>query len=250
MSKPRCKLYREDTKEILKYAHYKYDGMFLSLFNGRAFSSLETDLTKALEYLKLPTKGNFYGELFITNKSASAVKTAIAQRWDNLQFAAFASVDLPSDTPLERVEAYAIACGLKFIPYELFDARLTNYPLPYGVEGYVFKTSNLNSWYKWKPQLTMDCIVLDLSPGNGKYAGIYGSLRVGVYDAYGNLVEIADVGSGFTDDERTRLTVGDIGRVVEVGYQCIGSAGRLRHPIFKRWRDDKLARDCQLETQV
>ena len=31
----------------------------------------------------------------------------------------------------------------------------------------------------------------------------------------------------------------DIGRIVEVEYQRVTRLGKLRHPRFKRWRDDK-----------
>lgn len=34
------------------------------------------------------------------------------------------------------------------------------------------------------------------------------------------------------------------GAVCEVEYQDVASKGRLQHPRFVRWRDDKLAEEC------
>ena len=37
-----------------------------------------------------------------------------------------------------------------------------------------------------------------------------------------------------------------LGKVIEVRYQYIGDKGRLRHPNFVRWRDDKPPDECTL----
>jgi len=34
--------------------------------------------------------------------------------------------------------------------------------------------------------------------------------------------------------------------VMEVSYQYVGDKGRLRHPNFVRWREDKPAAECTL----
>ena len=116
-------------------------------------------------------------------------------------------------------------------------------------EGYVFKNGNKLDWAKWKPSPTIDCYVTGVTMGNGKYAGTIGSVQVSVYsqDRLGVCV-IADV-SGMTDDERETMRelhrYGALcGQVIEVAYQYVGSRGRLRHPRFVRFRDDKSQNMC------
>src|SRR5690606_14492263 len=116
-------------------------------------------------------------------------------------------------------------------------------------EGVVLKDANLFNWYKWKPVKTIDVVITDFTEGDGKYLGYIGSLKVSVYDERGSLIEIANV-SGMTDLERDEITDlatngGLLGRVCEVKYQYVGSGGRLRHPRFKCWREDKPAGECK-----
>ncbi len=124
-----------------------------------------------------------------------------------------------------------------------------------GIEGFVFKNGNLLDWHKWKPVKTIDVVVSGFIDGDGKYIGLIGAMACSVYQhvTIGNrrrsaLVEIANV-SGM--DDRTRILISDdeeghLGRVAEVAYQYVGSKGRLRHPRFMRWRDDKSALDCDI----
>jgi len=118
-----------------------------------------------------------------------------------------------------------------------------------GKEGWVIKNANYFGWWKIKVERTVDCIVMSVVEGKGKYLGQIGALVVGLIDD-GEIKAIANV-SGMNDFERIDLTeMSDEhrikGKVVEVQYQCVG-ANRLRHPRFKRLRNDKLACECVME---
>jgi len=92
-----------------------------------------------------------------------------------------------------------------------------------------------------KHRKTIDLVVQGFQPGRGKYAGMVGSLLCGIGE-----IEIARVG-GMNDAARVAITEADLGRVVEVEYERVASQGRLRHPRFLRWRDDKLPEHCKLD---
>jgi ATP-dependent DNA ligase len=94
-------------------------------------------------------------------------------------------------------------------------------------------------WLKVKPKLTLDLVCTGLLPGVGKYWGKVGSIRVATREG----IELARV-SGMSDEIRDSIRLSDIGRVCEVAYERLGSQGRLRHPRFVMWRDDKTAEQC------
>jgi ATP-dependent DNA ligase len=97
------------------------------------------------------------------------------------------------------------------------------------------------SWSKAKNERTIDLVVMGMRMGKGKYWGMCGSLRLGIGG-----IEVARC-SGMDDDVREIITNDDIGRVVEVKYERMGSKGRLQHPRFMCWRDDKKASDCHFD---
>ena len=104
----------------------------------------------------------------------------------------------------------------------------------------MFKDGNLLNFEKWKPVKTLDAVVTDIKPGKGKYDNQVGALILSVEGR-----EVANV-SGMSDAERAAMGEHNIGQVVEVAYQYVGSKGRLRHPRFIRFRDDKLPEQCLL----
>lgn len=142
------------------------------------------------------------------------------------------------------------------------------------IEGWMLKGSGA-AW-KVKRESTCDLIVTGTKEGNGKYLGLVGALKCSAHavcfdcGGFGELrsetedvctpcpecegkgtvlVEVANV-SGMTDDVREQLSFPDagdpplLGRVCEVEYNLVAAQGRLRHPRFKRWRDDKPAAEC------
>lgn len=114
--------------------------------------------------------------------------------------------------------------------------------LPYGVR-----------WAKVKGEETFDVVVTGFEMSTeGKYAkeGWIKGIKFGQYiKGRGGLLIMKDCGqtSGITEEMRAEVTAFRekiIGRVMEVGCQLRLPSGKLRHPKFLRWRDDKNAKDC------
>lgn len=103
-----------------------------------------------------------------------------------------------------------------------------------GYEGWVFKESHYANWWKLKPKPTIRLRFVEIVPGKtGKRIGGVGSLRCALEDG----TVVCDA-SGMNEETRASITQADVGRVCEVEYQYVGAGGRLRHPQFRRWRDD------------
>jgi hypothetical protein len=273
MSKFPCKVWGPKVRVPLKFAHAKIDGIYVEIFKMpeifggglRIHTSLPSDITEQIisadhdwyhkcnAYLRPGER--LHAELYAPGESSSYVKHALAEK-KPLSLAVFAcqAKQLSVNAPLNTVDEFVTnSYQLAFAPY-LWDIDanvLASRAPPHGIEGWVFKNGNFLDWYKWKPVRTIDCVVLGFTPGEGKYSGQAGALRVGVYvraqgsgiaDSY-LMQEIALV-SGMTDNERALINEHDINRVVECAYQCVGSAGRLRHPRFVRWREDKAPVMC------
>lgn len=277
--------------ETFVEAQVKYDGFRLTFFkqaDGRvlafgadALPSMEyttryphafSSMKHALEaYDAFPRMSSIDGELWVPGHRASEVTACLAdrKRRDQLRYTAFACpVWDGRDESLRPISFARDLCqglGLEFavswpMPMNLLDLKrttqleiLTNIVPHTGGEGFVFKTYNAARWYKWKPTPTVDCVIIGVKDGRGKFAGQVGSLEVAVHRPDGSRRVVASVG-GMDDDTRalmtTMLRAGELyERVVEVKYQYIGAGGRLRHPRFERFRDDKRAAEC-LESQL
>lgn len=223
-----------------KYCHLKLDGHQLIVESNYAWTKNFIDLREQLEFVMLPHMDGFklHGELWAPGYRASAVKTLIKERSEHLRFTCWGVEGLPIDMPLEEVWVWCYEHKIDFAPWWLEQPA----ELPEHAEGYVFKDGNLLNYRKWKPVLTVDAVVTGIKMAKpGKFFGMVGALVVSVEGQ-----EIANV-SGMDDDVRASLSPADIGRVVEVAYQYVGSKGRLRHPRFERFRDDKLPSQCTLD---
>lgn len=78
----------------------------------------------------------------------------------------------------------------------------------------------------------------------------YTAIRLGVYKEDGELVQIGTVSSGLTDALREKISKESesfIGQVVECDIMEKGDAA-LRHPVFKRFRDDKDKEECTFKS--
>ena len=218
------------------------------------------------------------GELYIPGHPATDVPTTLtanAADLPPLQFAPFAAPwfdgDDIRDWPLPKVQS--MLEGIGFGCPRLYDigAVMTTTELAIkrveiaqedieGLclrlarekkwEGFVVKNQHYAEWYKIKPESTCDCVVMDITRSTSltKY-GSMKALIVGCYAPNGNLVKVANVGKGFTDEEREEIIRNRakyLGRVCEVGYQEVSSGMLLGFSKFLRWRDDKPAKECLL----
>lgn len=208
----------------------------------------------------LPPVSSVDGELHVPGGNAGDAAHAIAECSSELTFTPFAvpwwdnydwslndvwvtsefwRANFGTASPLRFAETYMMP------PHETLEGLLEQ-AVDRGIEGWVLKNFNYAEWWKAKPTRSADCVVTGFKDGEGKYIGLVGSLLCSVYlDDETELTEIARV-SGMTDDERLNIDEKrDLGRVVEVEYQDVGNGGRLVHPRFVRWRDDKPAAECR-----
>jgi bifunctional non-homologous end joining protein LigD len=126
-------------------------------------------------------------------------------------------------------------------------------------------------WLKVKVTFDADVVIVGWTEGDGQRAGSLGSLVMAVYDG-DDLRYVGNVGTGFNrdslDDARSRL--GDLEEtdppfptdvvrsrtelrhanwvmpslVAKVEHRQLTSAGRLRAPSFKGFREDKTPEEC------
>lgn len=104
------------------------------------------------------------------------------------------------------------------------------------------------SWIKVKAVQTADGVITGFTRGEGKYQDTIGAIVIGQY-RNGKFVRKITKISGMTDS--VRYEVGSnpskyVGHVVEFAYQNKTDES-YRHPRFKRFRDDKPARECTWE---
>jgi len=117
------------------------------------------------------------------------------------------------------------------------------------IEGWVLKTEHLGKWVKLKPVRTVDAVVVRSNISKSiSFEGGLKAITVAVYDKDKEVV-IASVSCGFTIDYRMSVHADSlIGKVAEIQYDSICAKGRLRFPVFLRWRDDeKTAKECTIE---
>jgi ATP-dependent DNA ligase len=186
------------------------------------------------------------GELNWPGHTSTDVPTALKNKETGLRFTAFYLPTLPSG-PLEQrgrlrqmgfdvpelygPEAYIEPPGLKVLEASATERKL---------EGWVLKEQMDPYWWRIKLKKTYDLIVTGYNIAEtGRHTGKLKSLRCSAY-INGILTEVANV-SGMTDQIRYAVCHADIGRVVEVRSQFRAARGRLRHPRFIRWREDKIS---------
>lgn len=142
-----------------------------------------------------------------------------------------------------------------------------------GDEGIILKDKNSpyefgkrsKAWIKVKREETDDFVLLGITHGTGRRKNVFGALIVGQYDENGKLVNITKVGTGFTDNDLATINA-DIMKMPSVSpyfdtggldiKRCVPpelavevkfmqeSKKAVRHPVFVRFREDKLPEDC------
>lgn len=273
-----CATFDVNSRKRYTYSHLKRDGHFTNVIRNLTgqvsiWTSFPKDITADLtwhpdydKWQSLPKQTSLLGELWLPGKRAEAIRTAINEHDVNLRFDVFAmrvSGDISSNElaahPLEEIAATVAKYGLVFLPftrlpneshklnnaeYAAYIGKLLDYTVSHNVdsEGLVLKNANLSDWCKVKRRRTVDLIITGFNPGSGKFANQIGSIVCRTTEGF----IIADV-SGMTDVQRQWMTERSgelIGKVIEVEYQNVGAQGRLRHPSFVQFRDDKHDNEC------
>jgi len=127
-------------------------------------------------------------------------------------------------------------------------SRLKEQTIEQGYEGVMVKNpysayGQTNSWLKLKKHDTADVFTIGFDLENETYrtTGIPHSWFIGVFDEKGEVVEIGKVGSY---EEGVNPADVKVGTVIEVEYQEVTEARKLRNPFIKRVRFDKLPKEC------
>lgn len=198
-------------------------------------------------YFKGPV--SISGELWRKNLPCSSISTAIKNR-EQLQFMPFWVQNIST---FEYSKLYCEERNLPFIPFKKgpFNAlQLTEYwqdmkQLYYPADGLVFSDGPNTNLCKWKPTKTIDLILVGWRRGKvGQYHGTVGTLICQTAEG----IEVAKC-QGMSQPERAYIKENFpslVGRVIEVEYNGVAEKGRLRHPRFVRFREDKAAADCTL----
>ena len=192
-----------------------------------------------------------------TIKAAEA-KLVHAQIWDVIDYDDFVvgSCVTPYFTRLSLLQSLSMPAKVHLVEthyvQNLDEARkiFTDY-LNAGFEGIILKDS-LGTWenkrtktqIKFKGELECDLKIVDVEEGTGKYVGKLGAI---VCESSDSVIRVS-VGSGFSDDQRTKLTKEYLlDKVVAVKYNA-----RIKNkqgeeslflPIFIELREDKDAAD-------
>lgn len=99
---------------------------------------------------------------------------------------------------------------------------------------YAFKRSD--KLLKFKPFQDADGIIVEFQEGRGRHKGRLGAVLVEIDGV------VTRVGSGFSDKQRDLIWAArdtHLGRTVEVKFQNKTPDGKLRFPVFVRFRGDK-----------
>lgn len=242
-----CLAFRRLNANDFTFAHRKHDGqrvVYAHMLDGcRLLTTSGLDILPEVNNPKgwpeLPIGSFVEGELCAESGSRSDVKSCIANG-SPVSFYGFATDLLPKSADLTTVNRRLWQLGFDICDLVPNTQHLHSEPDYRQWEGFILKNTNYGMWMKFKWERTIDLIVTGFVKGKGKYAGQVGSLRCSTTEG----VEVARVG-GMTDSIRDGLEQ-CLGRVCEVKYQLVGSAGRLTHPRFIKWRDDKKASECTM----
>ncbi len=246
-------------KRIYEYAQAKCDGNRVIVVkhegHTRVFTTQGIDISEQIRacewysrlHQRLPEGAWVDGEIYVEGKGREAVKTSLAADGIGLSFGGFGTSELAWNTPPGAIVAFFGGIDVPMLPIIRTtdpDAALAGMrELGTHWDGVVLKCGQYGAWAKHKFQRTIDLVVMSTKPAKeGKFFGMVGSLE-GCVVHDGKMYTVANV-SGMDDTVRASLSDNDIGRVMEVEYERVGSGGRLQHPRFLAWRDDKPACDC------
>jgi len=226
------------TDPLPKYAVQKLDGIHVRCKSGHVITARKHNLWEKCGSPALPDEW-FDAEL-CCDGPAELVKSALKQRRP-VELRPFSTDALEiGATYADMQDYFDLRLPLWFEDLDETPESMLEIARKRRWEGWVFSEGNRTLMTKLKVVNTIDLIVVGFTEGKGKYLGLTGSLICATNEGY----VVANV-SGM--DEHTRIcisTVSDFHRIVEVKYDRVGSAGRLRFPRFIRWRDDKEHAGC------
>jgi bifunctional non-homologous end joining protein LigD len=108
------------------------------------------------------------------------------------------------------------------------------------------------SWYKVKKEIMVDAVIIGYEYGKGKYnKNKIGAIIYGAYNN-GKLEQWGTVGSMTKEIILTLTNNPDkyLNQVIEIECQGYTEANNLRHPRFKRMRNDKQPKECVKGRQI
>lgn len=251
------------------YSSMKIDGV-RAIYNKGTFYSRTGKVYEGLnhiaEQLQNTCEANIIldGELVVPDTTFQTSCGLIRNMYDTPK-AIYQIFDAPCDLiltdRLDIVEQYVLslhkASNVRFIPHtfiynESEAIKAFNTSREAGYEGIVLKnTESLyqkkrsTDWVKLKNVSDISLKVIDTFPGKGRLANnMIGGVVAELPN--GNTVE---VGSGFTDVERTLYHSNPqliIGAIIDIQYHELTPDGSLREPRFKGVRYDKPMPDSEL----
>lgn len=255
--RPKIKTWNGSTP--LTYVQGKLDGIMLT-----AIKDTDTQETRAYTRHRDPARGDVtnevsrsewfkrleaalcpgesvFGELYSPDRRASQVKSD----WSRCAFAVFAIPAFRAEAPLEQLDEWCMNHEVAFVLFDTVEHSSWDLDDPRGLnpdwEGFVLKNGNLVDWHKHKAERTIDLVVSGIKSGWGTFLGMAGALVMRTTEGH----EVCSC-SGMDLSTRRDIGAKDLGRVAEVLYQYVGDKGRLRHPRFVRWRDDKSPDECSV----
>jgi hypothetical protein len=131
-------------------------------------------------------------------------------------------------------------------------------------EGWVLRNSDAEyqgrrsaDWMRYRDrEKEIDVVVLDYKRGTGKFLNTVGGVKVGLYDARGQIQSIGYVGSGWTDVQRDdfwgRWQRGENGFVITIKSFGLSFADQVIRPsgVHIRTPGDKQAYECTFASEV
>jgi hypothetical protein len=220
-------------------------------FKGRGenlFSKLPAAMAEAI--MRLPAGTILRAELHAPGIPATSVPTLLRTKDTRLTLTVF---EVPSlmTRAFDEPQRIASDAGLPFVEFYRRTARPRRYCEDWledaaeelGVEGFVLKNYHGDDGFKYKPIRTVDAVVVGFKVSQSEaFAGGIRSLDAAIDGRV-----IASVSSGLSAELRFSNPNDLLGQVMEIEYQAVAAQGRLQHPRFVRFRDDKSAAMCRMD---
>ena len=188
--------------------------------------------------VRKPLDGELYAGRGNFQRCSSIVRklNPITSEWASIRYMCFDTID----TERPWVERFRVEMSPCLIPVPHFEIKSVDYMMEFyksivdnGGEGIMLRNPNARYEFrrspnllKVKPENTMTAEVIAHQPGEGKYVGMLGAL---VCKA-GNIQ--FEVGTGFTDADRTEKYAPKIGSIITVKYPSLTDSGKPRHPVY------------------